>query len=115
MTQINAAGEPVDLIGITGGDIVRNYTVLTAGVARDLTNATLEVVVNDVQDNCPPKVIGTYPQTITDASAGTFKFKIPYSALVNREGEEMSYALFITEGGDRICQQSGMIVIKEVV
>lgn len=115
MTQINATGATVNIQAVAGSDIVRNYTVTTAGSARDLTNATLEVVVNDVHDNCPPKIIGTYPQTITVAADGTFKFKIPYSALVNREGEEMSYGLFITEGGDRVCLQSGMITIREVV
>ena len=115
MTQINTTGAIVNFTAVSGGDIVRTYNVTAAGVARDLSNATIEIVVKDIQDNCSPKIIGTYSQTITDAVNGAFTFKIPYAAMNNLDGEEMSYRLYITENGDRICHQSGIITISEIV
>lgn len=115
MTSINSTGASVNFKAVSGGDIVRTYIVQSAGSVRNLTNATIEVVVEDVQDNCAANTIGTYPQEITDAPNGEFTFKIPYLAMVSKSGEEMTYKLFITEGGNRICHQSGMITVLEIV
>lgn len=115
MSQSKYSGAWHNLIAVTGGDIVSTVEVTADGSPRDLSSASIEVVVEDVRGNCSPRTIGTYSQTITDAANGLFTFKIPYTALINLDGEEASYKLFITENGDRRCRMSGNIIVQEVI
>lgn len=116
---IDARGARENILAIVGADVVRNLTVTSGGSAYDLSSATLTITVRDVSDydySTPQSVQSetSYSQTITDAAAGEFTFKIPKTAFAQKSGQEMSYQLLMTESGNDKCLMSGSISVQGI-
>lgn len=95
------------------GDLVRAMAITDAGVARDLSSTTINVIVRD-GDTSESK-LATYAQTITNAAGGLFTFKIPKTLFADRAGGELYYQLIITADGNDITYMSGALNVAEAL
>lgn len=120
MSYIDARGAQVDFDITASAGIKRSGAVTAGGLARDLSNATLTVVVKDDREAMNINYGGTaygsetsYPQTITNAASGLFTFYIPPAEFTNKEGGRLTYELYITEDGYKTGLMWGYINVLE--
>lgn len=108
MSIINARGANRDFEVGASYALRRTCQVTTAGVARDLTDASVHVAV---KDDCEPgnpdygdattaTNYETYDMVITNAATGEFVLLIPATAFLNKEGGRLSYELYMIENDD---------------
>lgn len=113
MSRGNARGVRRDFLATPNGDIVEGYNLTDDGVAHDLSNATVNILLMDGDSS--NSVLATYAQTITDAPNGAFTFKIPKTLFKSRQGQALSYELIVTENGSDLTRQHGNIEVSEAV
>lgn len=111
--SINAIGAREPIRATINADVFNTAAITADGVARDLTDAVLSIIIQDDNQGCP-KTIGSYPQEITDAAAGLFNFNIPKVAFTNLSGEEVSWNLVITENSIPISLALGTVLIEGI-
>lgn len=105
--------QPIEVIAYA--DFYKTAALTSDGAARDLSSASLSVVVYDKTDDTKAaKLIGTYSLTITDAANGEFDFEIPKEAFVGKVGCEMFYSLIVTENGRDLSHAYGPLIVQEV-
>lgn len=118
--SVNARGAYAPIKAIVGADVVKSCAVTADGSARDITGATLTVIVKNNSDPSGYGVRGSqstssHAQTITDAANGLFTLHIPKSAYADKEGEEMSWQLVMTENGKDTCLAYGPLELVETL
>lgn len=118
--SIDARGAMSPIYVIEGADTVKSGAVKSDGAARDLTNATLSIIVKDA---CEDGGYGqatvqselAYSQTITDASGGLFTFYIPKEAYSDKEGKSLTWQLIITENDYDTALGYGPVYVQEAL
>ena len=102
MATLDARGAQLDVPVLASAGWYSTLNVeASAGVARDLTGETLTLVVKDDEAdgdsyNGVTRNLATYTLTVSDAANGVAKIAVPPAIFSNKEGNQLSYELSIT-------------------